>query len=305
MNNIQTILNLSLSTTFTMIGILGNTIVLIILSRPEFRKESTFRYLIVSTLGSTVKVFFTWPLGFPDFFMITQIDLVCKIVSYTSFIAGRWMPWVNSLSAIDRYLAVRFPHKLKWRTQAKCQAIAVIAVFVLLLLLDLPFFFYVEKPLNQTGCVVDQENGMFIGAWNILITIVIPVTTMIIFTYLTTRRLIKRKRHFNKRDFTMEKRYFKVLLWLNIYLIICYLPFSIIAAITTILKIEFFGTVAYNITAIFTNSYASLDFFVYLSSNKLFREYVFRSVGCKLNASKKQMTKTMIRREIKSNRKIE
>ena len=287
MNNIQAILNLTASTTFTVIGILGNTIVLIILSRPEFLKESTFRYLIMSTLGSTVRVLFTWPLGFPDFFMVTKIGLVCKIVSYTSFIAGRWMPWINSLSAVDRYLAVRFPHKLKWRTQAKCQAIAVITVFALLLLLNLPFYFYVDKPLNQTGCAVDKENGIFISSWNMLITMVLPVTTMIIFTCLTTRRLIKRKMHFNKKDFTMEKRYFKVLLWLNIYLIICYLPYTVLYVVYFSLNFEFVGSFGYSLVVLLVNAYAAFDFFVYLSSNKRFREYVF--ICCNNQANKKQI----------------
>ena len=80
MNDIQSILNLSVSTTLTTIGILGNTIVLIVFSKPKFRKESTFRYLIVSTLGSTVKVLFIWPLAFPDFFMMNQVSLICKIM---------------------------------------------------------------------------------------------------------------------------------------------------------------------------------------------------------------------------------
>ena len=205
MNDIQSILNLSVSTTLTTISILGNTIVLIVFSKPKFRKESTFRYLIVSTLGSTVKVLFIWPLAFPDFFMMNQVSLICKIMSYTSFVAGQWMPWINSLSSIDRYLAVRFPCKLKWRTLAKYQAIAVVAIFVSLLLLDLPFYFYVDIPLNQTGCTtIDYEIGKLLSIWFTVITIVIPVTIMIIFTALTTRRLIKRKMNFNKKDFTKD-----------------------------------------------------------------------------------------------------
>ena len=226
--------------------------------------------------------------------MMNQVSLICKIMSYTSFVAGQWMPWINSLSSIDRYLAVRFPCKLKWRTLAKYQAIAVVAIFVSLLLLDLPFYFYVDIPLNQTGCTtIDYEIGKLLSIWFTVITIVIPVTIMIIFTALTTRRLIKRKMYFNKKDFTKEKRYFKILLWLNIYLIICYFPYPIIAAITMILKIQFFGTLAYSILKILVNAYASFDFFVYFSSNKLFREHVFKSIGCKAQANKNLRTLTI------------
>ena len=79
MNSIK-IYNFSASILFTVIGIVGNTIVIFILTKPRFRKESTFRFLIISTIASSIKLLTTWSITFYETVLID--DLKCKILSY-------------------------------------------------------------------------------------------------------------------------------------------------------------------------------------------------------------------------------
>ena len=136
-------------------------------------------------------------------------------------------PFFGLQNTITKIKKKRGPSTFEVR--APYQSIAVAAVLVLVLLLDLPFYLLIDKPLNQTGCVpLSYEIGQLLSIWTSVITNVIPASIMIVFTALTTSRLIKRRMNLNKNHFKKEKRYFKVLLWLNIYLIICYLPYSIL-----------------------------------------------------------------------------
>ena len=65
------------SVTMTTIAIIGNTAVILILSKKEFRKEPLFRYLIICTIIGTLNVGMIWPSLFHDRFLINKLIWAC------------------------------------------------------------------------------------------------------------------------------------------------------------------------------------------------------------------------------------
>jgi hypothetical protein len=277
-NDIIKIYNFSASTIFTIIGIIGNTIVIYILTKPNFRKESTFRFLIISTIGSSIKLSATWPSSFYQSAILD--DLNCKILSYMGFLIGRFPPWINGLGSIDRYISVKYPQKFKFRNQFKYQALAVLIVFIALIFLDLPFYFYVGKQLNRTSCEeINPEAGIFLNIYYLILTILIPVTISLVTAYLTSKQLIKHKKKLHIVNFKKEKQHFYVLLGINILFTFSQIPYILFLSICVIMKMEFFGTLVYYIVYSLTNVYVSFDIIIYFISNKLFRKQCLYLIG--------------------------
>ena len=275
---VMKIYNISTSALFTLFGLFGNTIVIFILTRRKFLRETTFRFLIVSTIGGSMKLLLTWPITFLD--SNATDDYTCKLASYFGFLIGRFTPWMNGLSSLDRYISVKYPQKFKFRNQFKCQALAVLILLTTLILIDLPFYFYVGKPINQTVCSpINYEAGIVLDILYVLLTILIPVTISLVTTYLTSKHLIEHKRRLYIVNFRREKQFFFILLGINTLFIMSQTPFIVLIVVCCVLKTDFFGTMAYYIVYSLTNVYVSFDIIIYFISNKLFRKECLFLIG--------------------------
>ena len=74
--------NLISSITISAIALIGNSIIVYILAKPEFRKESFFRYLFFGTIFNTINALLIWPINNPDFFLINEILISCNLQQY-------------------------------------------------------------------------------------------------------------------------------------------------------------------------------------------------------------------------------
>ena len=70
---------LSSSTVLTIFGVIGNTLVLYILTQKEMRKVSMFRYLIAASFFDLVNCLTLWPYNYPKFFLMNSYLLSCKM----------------------------------------------------------------------------------------------------------------------------------------------------------------------------------------------------------------------------------
>ena len=267
------------STVFTTIAIIGNSLVLIILTSRIFRKNSFFRFMIVATVFDTLHVLAMWPSNFPDFFKINQLSISCKLFAYLSIVFGLGSPWMNLLSSIDSYLSIKFPTKDKFRNQVKYQVLAMITVGFTILIINVPFILYVDAKTNSTdgsGCMaMSFTAGIYMNGLNLLMSTIIPFFFILVSTSLIAYELIVlKKKRFQKRKFQKEKRLVKTLFILNFFYLLTNLPFSILVWVYGSLKINFFGTLGYFIVLCVGMSYSSLPFFIFLMFNNLFRKSI-------------------------------
>ena len=123
------------SVMITTISIIGNTAVILILSKQEFRKEPLFRYLITATIFDTVNAIMIWPTNYLDIFMINQIDGSCKVYKFSINMLATFSSYMNNFTSLDTLMIVKYPTKFKFRKTYKYQIFIQLMIF-----LDRPFF---------------------------------------------------------------------------------------------------------------------------------------------------------------------
>ena len=142
---------ISSSGLLTIVGIIGNSIVLYIITRKGFIKETMFRYYIVVQVVDILGLIMIWFWYVPIFFGFGVSDLFCKIVEYILYIMYSFYSWVNLLTSTDRLLSVMYPHDFLIRKAFKFQALAVATLFIFSIMINVPNFLFHSKS-NFTFC---------------------------------------------------------------------------------------------------------------------------------------------------------
>ena len=274
--------NITTAIILTIIGLIGNPLVLYILTRPKFQKVSIFRYLVVSTIFETFVLLTIWPYNLPNLFQMNTNTFSCKIINYMSYIAYQFCPWIMVLSSADRFLAVRFPTRYKYRNEMRYQAIVLFVIFCLLVLFDIPYYLYynIYEFGNQTYCgTVDVNIGFYIDLLNFMISTILPFFLMALCTSLIANHIIKQKAKLqrNRKKFKKELQFIKVMFYMDLFFLVCNLPFCIQQLTFDILAINnityFFWTFIFDLTDFLIFVQCSCGFFVYFGCNTLFRKY--------------------------------
>jgi hypothetical protein len=275
------------SIVLTIIGLIGNTIVIFILSRKKFLKVSLFRYLVIATVTDTLSFLFIWPANTPEMFGMNKYAIICKLYQYLSYIVYQLSVWIIVLSSLDRFLAVIYSNRFKVRNKFNYQAGAILIILTALFLVDIPFllFYDIYEDGNQTFCGYNPSLisfGFYMDLLNSFISVFIPIVVMMSTTIIIGHHLIKNKIKLqkNRKNFDKEKQLVKTLCGINIFYLACTLPFCILTVTYDALGINYFGTLEFSIVNFLTYVYSSCDFFIYLSCNKLFRQYFFYIISC-------------------------
>ena len=108
------------SVTMTTIAIIGNTAVILILSKKEFRKEPLFRYLFVCTILDILNVCLIWPSLFQNQLRISKLIWACLSYYYFNTVIGVFISWIQALVTLDTLILVKYP-KSQFRKNYKYQ----------------------------------------------------------------------------------------------------------------------------------------------------------------------------------------
>jgi hypothetical protein len=92
----------------TTISFIGNTAVILILSKQEFKKEPLFRYLITASIFDTVNAIMIWPANYLDIFLKNQINWICKCFTLMNNVLGTFSSYINILVSIDTLMLVKY-----------------------------------------------------------------------------------------------------------------------------------------------------------------------------------------------------
>ena len=286
-NNIIYLTLLTPIVIFVISGI-GNSIVIAILTRVQFRKIPLFRYLIVAAVFDFLNTAMSIVDFNTDFFQINIFCFNCKIFNYTAFFIYQCSPWIMVICSIDRLLAVKYPFKTQFRLKGKFQALAVYTILQFLALASIPFYIYSEiveiDKSNTTTCGVTNYQDVFIvNIFNMLLSTIIPYIIIGTSTLVLGCHMMRHKKRFkhSKRGFSKERLLVKTLIAIDSFFLICYLPFSIYVLIHYISPSEFSNDFIYYVTNILTYIYSSSTIFILLASNHKFRNYFINLFCCR------------------------
>ena len=260
---------LSVITTFALIG---NSIVIYILTKPEFLKQSLFRYLLVGTFINTIIQVLAWLFFYPDSIYMNENMLSCKLFFYIGNIFLSLTPYLNVLTSLDTCFAVRYPTKFQLRKKLKYQVIVVSFIFIILCLLHLPEIFLLNVYSNYGCGIIDPTPKFIINLYNLILEILIPFILMAITNSLTFNKLISLKKETNGNSFNNARKLFKVSSSMNLFFLLTNLPYWIYCLIFYISN-YYFSPIIYTLLYFLTVFYFSCDILIYFIANILFRQY--------------------------------
>ena len=264
------------SSLLTLVGIIGNTTVLYIITKKEFIKEAMFRYYIVIQVVDYLGLILLWLWYTPIIIGLDVPDLFCMITEYIFYIMYSFYSWVNLLTSTDRLFSVVYPHDFLIRKTFKFQALAVATLFVFSAIINVPNFLYSVKS-NLTVCgILDRNTEMAVYSANLIASDVLPYLIMIINNSIIAYNILVRKRRLMgfRIELKKEIQFVKTVFAMDLWFLICYLPFSLFDLIESIFSLEneTYWKFVHYITVLLILIQISCNIFVYLLFNKLFRK---------------------------------
>ena len=282
-------LNLVSAILFSAVGLIGNTLILFILARPEFRNVSMFRYSIVSAFNDMLVLTTMW-LYLPYVLDFNTYSINCKLIQYFGYLFYQFCPWIIVVSAIDRLLSVKYPTRFHFRTKIKFQATVLTSIFITLVFIDIPFYMYfdIQGSGNETYCGTTDSNAQFYNdILSSLISTIIPFVSMIFSTIVVGHHFLIKKKQFkkNRKRWQNEVQFLNILLAMNGFFLICNLPFCIQQLTFDGLEFNnqsyFYQYFVAYLTSNFGYAYNAFSFFLYFSCNKRFRNSFLVMIGKK------------------------
>ena len=188
-----------------------------------------------------------------------------------------------AFSSIDRYLSIKYPKSLNFRDKLGFQLFIIFIILIAILSIDTPFLIYHDIVSNETGCApTTYQVQFYLDILNGSIGTIIPFCVMISTTLLTAYLIINQKAKLNIHSSKLQKemQLIKILLAMDLYFLICNLPFCILTIVDDVLGINYFNTLSFYILNALSNVFSSFDFIIYFAFNKLFRQHFISMVNC-------------------------
>ena len=269
----------------TVVGLPGNSITILILSRRKMRNVSMFRYLIVSMVNDSLVLVTMWFSTLPEIFKTDVTS--CKLSLYLSNLFYNCSAWIVILSLTDRLITVKCPTKFKFRSQFKFQFIILFTIFMIMTIATIPFYVYydIHTQFNLTNCMTrSPQTEFFVEFFGALVGVIIPFFLMIILSAAIGKQLIQRRKNIqNRKKFNKEIRLIKMMIIFSVFFLIFNLPYYIQQLIRDGLSFNdpnlfisnYIFNFIYNVTDKLCYVYNSFGFLVCLFSNNVFRKYFF------------------------------
>ena len=274
--------NMATGSVISIVGLIGNLLVLLILTRKQFRNVSMFRYYSVETAIETLQILIIWIYYFPDFFYFNENELVCKLIQSGSTLLLVFVTWMPPIISIDRFVSVKYPNQFLFRNKFKFQLTLIACLLLASSIASIPLYYFdkITSVANVTQCGYNENpwTGFTINISLLVLSIFVPFTISITFSCLTAQQLIHKRKKLNVKNFKKDQRLLKVLIAMDLFYFICNTPFGVFIILNSIFSMEGYYpssmVIFYDISNFMFYVNQSFSFFVYFLSNKQFRRYL-------------------------------
>ena len=279
------------------LGIVSNVLNIAIQSRKNLRgtwisvylRVLAFNYLI----NNIIFAFDSINSPFPKTLLI--LNIVCKFSQYFVYAFAASSSWILAYISIDRYITITYLRKPKCFEKILLNVLIFALIFGWNLIYYSPFFIFFQSVTNfddnvvnstqvnftdlnvvqnETDCmVIDPNTETILGLMDLVNSTLLPFLIMLIFTILIIMKIMKSKKKISKHKKIPTKptskrqnkdmKFSFIILILNAVFLIFNLPITI-NALFPFLSSQFSNT--------FFETYYSIDFFIYLSINSVFRD---------------------------------
>jgi hypothetical protein len=264
--------NLIAASIVSSIAIIGNLAVIIILTKPKFRNEPLFRYLIVGTIFDTLNAIMIWPSINPDRFLVNEIDFLCKFNYFLNNLMSTFSVCINVLIAVDTLMIVKYPRMFKFRKSSKYQIFILLLLFFISCLINLPNLFLMGVTSRKRYCATPSfDISFYLNLYYLVLSIIIPFIIITVVSSITFFHLKETQKSINQNNLKKSKNLFNVSLGLNVLFFISSFPIFFVTIITNFTDV-YISDIGFYCSLLFQYVYYSCDFFIYLLANRMFRE---------------------------------
>ncbi len=224
------------------IGLIFNVVVLI---RPQLRREPCSLYFLTSTFFNLFVTLIILPVRF--FSNNYGLDLsrynlsICKIENYIFYVARSSSCWFIVLACVDRYLHSSSKVGVRRLSSLKTARITIGITIILMLILYIHMLIYydIANTSNQVNIITIQCNAqkgfyrIFIAFWYLMFYSLIPSFFMLLFGFLTLKNIHRPRQVFpvvnvnNLLSRRTNNQLIRMLITQVLFFIITTLPYAI------------------------------------------------------------------------------
>ncbi|CAF4085789.1 unnamed protein product [Adineta steineri] len=271
------------------VGVVGNSLNIIILNRPNLRNHACSKYFLALASNNLIySILFIDNVLSDGFNMNAQIvsNTLCKIIQYIVSICPILSPYFIILASIDRFCASSSNPKLRGFSNVVVAKyfILIVVVCSLLLYINIPVLYELRD--DGYGCAIRTQaisNHVYILIQAFLFAAVPPIL-MLIFGFLTiyntTRSRVLRQvtRNYRRTEGQLIRMLFlQVVIHFLLNTPLCFLYLILTIPSNFIPTLQFFVVFAV-VQMLFYLSYTT-PFFLYILSARVYREELIRLIS--------------------------
>ena len=273
----------------SLIGLITNSISLIIFSRKRFQITIFSTYFRFYILFETINLIFPinkmFELNFQMYFILIS-DICCKLRRFFANCNYAITPWFLVIISLDRFLSIAYPTKFLHRKKPIFQILISSFIIGFNFVLYTPFwFFYLKETIkngtNQTIIVSYECISPF--SWlkfiNIVQQFIIPFSLMFLFTLLTIRTVFNSRESSSNNSVIAKSKDIKFAIssiTINILFILSNSPYFIIILINDYSGVfsnkAYIFDFLYSLTYFFFYFNSIITFFANYFSNSMFKK---------------------------------
>ena len=183
------------------IGIVGNTLSFLVMVKPNNRKMSTCIYMAAISVNDNFMMFLALYKLIIDLTSRIMYLVECIIFAYFVLLTLQNTTYQVLAMTIDKYIAIKWPHKAAIYSTPRRAKITVIGVYFCVLFFNSPLL--ILSGMVGSECLEYVKEGVFtkVYSWlNFVLNGVIPFTFLIYMNYVIISRVRKSQKMFKNND---------------------------------------------------------------------------------------------------------
>ena len=284
------------------LGLAFNILNVIVYSRKSFKNALVcifFKTLSINNLSSliffSIDAFKEEP-SIIGINVIHQYSFICKSITYFTFVSSGITAWLLVFLSIDRFITIKYPIRPKLLSKNYFYVLICFLIYIFNILYNIPALFYYDliydddeedlvsnttKKDKYCDTISEKSNKTFF-LMDLLNSTVIPFTIMLFLSIwiinllrvmkFRVKNSISKINERNKKD----ARFAFTIIILNLVFLVFYLPTTVFDS-----NEGKDNKLAGDITLDLLLVHFSIDFFIYLTTNSMFRNELFNLLHLK------------------------
>ena len=194
------------------IGLIGNTLSFLVMIKPSNRKMSTCIYMAAISINDNLMMFLAlhnWLVAVVKVHEWHPME--CRFAAFLVLHALQNTTFQVLAMTIDKFVAIKWPHKAATYSTPKRAKITVIAVYICVVIFNIPHIFI--SMLTGNVCLGYAIGGVItkVYSWlTFVLNAVLPFTLLICMNYVIVQKVRSSRKRFGVSDYTEGQGEWKV-----------------------------------------------------------------------------------------------